>query len=68
MSYILTATLDGETETVTLSSSSDFTASLDALPIIMDNAHEDKQGVWAKGEIVLTDPNGNVVNRMEAKR
>lgn len=66
MEYLLTARLGDEVESVTIDAADDGGASLDALPIIMDNAHDDQTGPWALGEITLIGPNG-LVNRMEAK-
>ena len=47
--------------------SSNDEATMTAIGKIMDNAYADKQGVWAKGAITLTDPDGNVIHTMDAK-
>lgn len=68
MSYTLTAELDTTIAEVLLSAESDDEATMDAIGVIMDNAYTDKNGVWAKGAITLTDPAGNVIHTMEAKQ
>ena len=42
-------------------------AMMQAIPMILDFAFEDKTGPWAVGHVRLSDESGNVVAEMEAK-
>lgn len=65
--YTLTATLAGDTELVSIDAPNEMEATMDAITFILDSAHEDKEGAWAKGSIELTAPDGTVIQTMEAK-
>jgi hypothetical protein len=65
--YILEAELGTTIAEVILDAESDEEATMDAIGVIMDNAYSDKQGVWAKGAITLTNPAGKVIHTMDAK-
>lgn len=65
LNYTLTATLDGKTETLRLTASDDNVAMLDAIGMILNRGH--KSDLWGRGEIVLTDSQGVIVNSMAAK-
>ena len=67
--YQLVATLDNNNDEAYLfEASSDEEATITAIGVIMDNAYADKQGPWARGAITLTDPEGNVIQTMDAKK
>jgi hypothetical protein len=63
--YTLTATLNGETATLRLTGKDDNDAMLTAIGMILDRGI--KSDLWGRGEIVLTDSQGVVVNSMAAK-
>ena len=63
--YTLTATLNGKTETLRLTGGDDNDAMLTAIQMILDRGY--KSDLWGRGEIVLTDSHGVVVNSMAAK-
>jgi hypothetical protein len=65
--YQLTATLDDKTLLVSITAHDDAEAMGEAIPYIMDEAYNDKLGPWAKGLIELTNPEGDIINTMEAK-
>jgi len=65
--YTLTATLDGKTFRKPVRADSDEEAMMDAINQVMAYAYANKEGAWAKGLIELTDPNGLLVNSMDAK-
>jgi hypothetical protein len=65
--YTLTATLDGITSRKSLRAFSDEEAMSDAIHKILAYAHVAQTGPWAKGRIELTDPNGYIIEVMEAK-
>ena len=67
MIYTLTASRNGKTQTRKITADSDEWATLDAIDIIMDLAYANKEGAWAKGEITLTAPNGEIIRQMEEK-
>lgn len=67
MTYILTATLGTTIAEVLLDAESDEDATMDAIGVIMDNAHAYPDDVWGKGAITLTDSEGRVIHTMEAK-
>lgn len=63
--YTVTATLGSETETETLYEVNETEATFSAMAFILNTAVA--SNLWAKGEIVLTDTEGNEIRRMEAK-
>ena len=63
--YTLTATLNGETATLRLTGEDDNDAMLTATGMMLDRGI--KSELWGRGEIVLTDSRGVVVNSMAAK-
>jgi hypothetical protein len=65
--YTLTATLGNVTKTIRIKAVLDQEALVMSTHAILDEAHEDKAGPWAKGAITLTDPDGYVIDSMEAK-
>lgn len=65
--YTLTAELAGNKDTVPIEAPDDFEAQMEAIKFILDTAYEDKEGPWAKGSIQLLDPQGELINSMEAK-
>ena len=67
--YQLTAQINSNDDVAYLfEASSDDEATITAVNYIMDTAYADKKGPWAKGAITLTDPNGNVIRSMAARR
>lgn len=65
--YVLTATKDGHTNAHVIKADSTLTATVEAIAYILDKAYDDKTGSWATGNIKLIDPNGTVIQEMEAK-
>ena len=63
--YTVTATLGSETETETLYEVNETEATFSAMAFILNTAVA--SNLWAKGEIVLADTEGNEIRRMEAK-
>ena len=63
--YTVTATLNSESETETLYEVNDTDATFSAMAFILNTAVA--SNLWAKGEIVLADSEGNEIRRMEAK-
>lgn len=63
--YTVTATLGSETETETLYEVNETDATFSAISHIMNMSV--LSTLWAKGEIVLADTEGNEIRRMEAK-
>jgi len=63
--YTVTATLNSESETETLYGVDDTDATFSAMAFILNTAVNST--LWAKGEIVLADTDGNEIRRMEAK-
>lgn len=63
--YTVTATLGSETETETLYEVNETDATFSAISHIMNMGV--LSTLWAKGEIVLADTEGNEIRRMEAK-
>lgn len=62
--YTITATLGSETRTITIREPDDTEATFAAMFRILDEAQ--KSNLWAKGEIVLSGPEG-VIRTMPAK-
>jgi hypothetical protein len=65
--YQLTATLADKTVLTSITAHDDASAMMDAIPYIMDKAHKDQLGPWAKGLIALRDEEGYIIETMEAK-
>lgn len=65
--YTLTAELGSVTSTRTFEQVNDKGAVFDAINFIMDEAHLQQSGPWAKGRIVLADSRGRVIQEMDAK-
>jgi hypothetical protein len=65
--YQLTATLADKTVLTSITAHDDASAMMDAIPYIMDKAHKDQLGPWAKGRIELLGPLGRAIQTMEAK-
>lgn len=63
--YTVTATLNNESETETFYEMNDTDATFSAMSFILNTAVSNT--LWAKGEIVLADTEGNEIRRMEAK-
>ena len=63
--YILTARLDGLSRRRTIRAANRFDAAMDAIGTVLNLAMDDR--VWAEGAIVLTDSEGKVLHRMDAK-
>jgi len=63
--YTVTATLNSESETETFYGVDDTDATFSAMAFILNTAVSST--LWAKGEIVLADTEGNEIRRMEAK-
>jgi hypothetical protein len=63
--YTVTATLNTESETETLYEANDTEATFSAMAFILNTAVNST--LWAKGQIVLADTEGNEIRRMEAK-
>lgn len=66
MTYTLTAELDGKIEATPIEAPDNTSAMFEAIFKILNRAHENPKGAWAKGEIKLTDEAGNLVQSMEA--
>jgi len=64
--YTLTAELDTTIAEAIITADSEDEAVMNAIGIILDNAYGNT-GVWAKGAITLTAPNGKVLHSMGAK-
>ena len=62
--YQITATLGSRSNTITIHEPDDTEATFAAMFMILDSAQ--KSDLWAKGEIVLTGPEG-VIRTMPAK-
>jgi hypothetical protein len=65
--YLLSANLNELTEMKLLAAEDAEQAMMQAIPMILDFAFEDKTGPWAVGHVRLSDESGNVVAEMEAK-
>jgi hypothetical protein len=65
--YTLTAELGSITSTRTFEQVNDAAATLQAIDFIMDEAHLQQTGPWAKGRIVLMNSRGKVLQEMDAK-
>jgi hypothetical protein len=65
--YTLTAELGSVTSTRTFEQANDAGAVFDAINFIMDEAHLQQTGPWAKGKIVLMNSRGKVLQEMDAK-
>jgi hypothetical protein len=65
--YTLTAELGSVTSTRTFTQVSDEAATFEAIGFIMDEAHLQQTGPWAKGKIVLMNSRGKVLQEMAAK-
>lgn len=65
--YTLTAELGSVTSTRTFEQVNDAGAVFDAISFIMDEAHQQQTGPWAKGKIVLMNSRGKVLQEMDAK-
>ena len=65
--YQLTATLADKTELVSFIAYDDSYAMESAIPHILDEAYYDKLGPWSKGLIELTNPEGDIIAKMDAK-
>jgi hypothetical protein len=66
-SYTLTATLNRSTSRKTIWAKDESLAKMEAITHIMDKAHKNQTGSWAKGAIKLVDSKGNLVAEMGAK-
>jgi hypothetical protein len=67
MMYTLKAELNKFHESIKIVADNNSDAHWKSMKFILDNAYTDKEGVWAKGKIVLSDASGNVVNDMKQK-
>jgi hypothetical protein len=65
MIYTLTATRGADTETTHLDGNNDFSATLDAISLILDRATASP--LWAYGRISLANPIGEVIHAMDEK-
>jgi hypothetical protein len=75
--YRLTATLNGRTDEEYVYTDDDYPnldeglkATIGAVAIVMSRSSDDddpRRDLWAKGQVVLWDEQGNVMHRMEAK-
>ena len=65
--YTLTAELNSVTSTRTFEQVNDEAAVFDAINFIMDEAHLQQTGTWAKGKIVLMNSRGKVLQEIAAK-
>lgn len=65
--YTLTATLNSKTNRKTLWARNDSDAMMEAITHILNTAHKNTEGAWAKGAIKLVDSEGNLVAQMEEK-
>ena len=66
--YTLSAALQGKRiRRHIITAHDDASAMMDAIPYIMDKAHKDQLGPWAKGRIELLGPLGRAIQTMEAK-
>jgi len=65
--YTLTAELGSITSVRTFEQVNDKGAVFDAINFIMDEAHLQQSGPWAKGKIVLMNSRGKVLQEMDAK-
>ena len=65
--YQLTATLENRAHAKWIDARDDADAMMESISYIMDKAHKDQLGPWAKGRIELVDGFGSVVETMEAK-
>jgi hypothetical protein len=64
--YTLTAELGDDSESITIEALGDSDAMMDAIREIMSRAYQ-QDNAWAKGRIELINPDGEVVQTMEAK-
>jgi hypothetical protein len=66
--YTLSAALQGKRiRRYIISAHDDASAMMQAIPYIMDKAHKDQLGPWAKGFIALRNASGITIETMEAK-
>ena len=66
--YTLSAALQGKRiRRCTISAHDDASAMMQAIPYIMNKAHKDQLGPWAKGFIALRNESGVTIETMEAK-
>jgi hypothetical protein len=66
--YTLSAALQGKRiRRYIISAHDDASAMMEAIPYIMDKAHKDQLGPWAKGFIALRNELGITIETMEAK-
>lgn len=64
--YVLTATHFGQTAAHIIKAIDATDATFQAIYWILDKAHAEKYGPWAKGHIKLIDPNGDILHEMPA--
>lgn len=67
MTYTLTAILGKTAQAVSFEADHDNDAMMSAIAKIMNLAYENPTGPWGKGEIILRDEDGRVVETMPAK-
>ena len=66
--YTLSAALQGKRiRRHIITAHDDASAMMEAIPYIMDKAHKDKLGPWSKGLIEPTNPEGDIIAKMDAK-
>lgn len=65
--YTLTAEHHGKRYVRPIYGDDSTDATIGAVMEIMSLAYEDKEGPWAKGRILLLDPEGEVLHEMPAK-
>jgi hypothetical protein len=66
--YVLSATDIEFTEYTRIDADNDLDATMQAIAVVLDRAHADKDGLWAIGEINLLSPDGLIIQHMPMKR
>lgn len=65
--YALTASNSTTTEATPIEAENDQDAMFSAIAKILNRAHENPEGIWGKGEIILKDEAGDTVAEMAGK-